>query len=296
MSSPFPYISRKQATKFAQGIKDGIYQPLEHSLLHYAYGIGGIGKTTLLRKIEQEYATEFQCVWISFDEAENESASVESPIELMKTIDQKISGGIFAGKSSFQKKLENYDKTILELETQPIEGEEQVSEEQIEQVRKLVRGGAKAIGVIAAANTDGGVASASVINPIMQGAADLAVNTGVAGKQIYDFFKKHKATKNKPELQELVENPLPQLTKAIIDTLIKKSAEKPILIFIDTYEKASSEFDNFLCRFLLSDKQLQESPVRIVMAGRYSLSNKRYKRLFQRHDNARNYRKTIRWV
>lgn len=122
MSSSFPYISRKQATKFADGVKEGIDHPSENPLLHYAHGIGGIGKTTLLSKIEKEYAKEylsvFQCVWISFDEAENDSSSVDSPIELMKTIDNQISGGIW-GRSSFQKKLDKYQQTLLELETQP---------------------------------------------------------------------------------------------------------------------------------------------------------------------------------
>ena len=67
MSSSFPYISRKQATKFAEGVKEAIDQPSENPLLHYAYGIGGIGKTTLLSKIEKEYVSASQCVWISFD-------------------------------------------------------------------------------------------------------------------------------------------------------------------------------------------------------------------------------------
>ena len=284
MSLNNPYIARKQATEFAQDIKSSIQHPNINPILHYAYGIGGIGKTTLLERIHQEYSPDFQCIKVSFDKAVNHNVYVGSPIELMELIDREISDNAFLRVSPFKKVLQRYKQTLASLETEPIEGE-QVTPEQIEEVKRLARGGARAIGFIAATQTDGGIASTSAINPIAEKAADFAVDAGVIGRKAFDLLKKHKATKNEPERQELIKNPLPQLAQAIIQTLRQKSATQPILLILDTYEKALPEFDRFLCSYLLSSQELQTAPVRIVMAGRYPLSNKKYNSTFRRHGN-----------
>ena len=157
MSLNNPYIARKQATEFAQDIKSSIQHPNINPILHYAYGIGGIGKTTLLERIHQEYSPDFQCIKVSFDKAVNHNVYVGSPIELMELIDREISDNAFLRVSPFQKVLQRYKQTLASLETEPIEGE-QVTPEQIEEVKRLARGGARAIGFIAATQTDGGIA------------------------------------------------------------------------------------------------------------------------------------------
>jgi hypothetical protein len=47
----------------------------------------------------------------------------------------------------------------------------------------------------------------------------------------------------------------------------------PIVLWLDTYEKAQKDFDEFLGNELLKDTPLQDFPVRIAMAGRYKLSH-----------------------
>ncbi len=279
MNPPYPYISRKQAEKFIENLEKSLKQPQDNPLLHYAYGIGGIGKSTLLEKIERKYASGWRCIKVSFDV----NSRIDTPITLMKIISKEISDHVWThGKTPFQKKLEEYQGTLHKLETEPVEGESKVSKEQKEWVKQLFRGGAKLIGKVAASQADGGIISSEIVNPILNPAVDLAVD---AGANKIERFKKHQAIKNKPELQELVENPIPQLAKSIIDTLIQNSKEKPILLFIDTYEKASSDFNTFLCKFLLANEKLHKAPVRIVMAGRYSLYSQRYQRMFQQHNS-----------
>jgi len=96
------YIARKQATEFALRIKQALNQPANFPVLHYAYGIGGIGKTTLLTKIAESYANDCQCIKVSCDRTVNESKYIDSPIRLMEIIDQELSGNVFLGSSPFQ--------------------------------------------------------------------------------------------------------------------------------------------------------------------------------------------------
>ena len=279
MNPQYPYISRKQAEKFIENIEESLRQPNGNPLLHYAYGIGGIGKSTLLKKIEREYTSSIKCIKVSFDV----NSRVDTPITLMKIINQKICDDVWThGKTPFQKKLEEYQATLHKLENEPVEGESKVSKEQKEWVKQLFRGGAKLIGKVVTSEADGGIISGKTVDPILNPAVDLAVD---AGANRIERFKKHQAIKNKPELQELIENPIPQFAKASIETLITSSKQKPILLFLDTYEKASSEFSTFLCQFLLADEKLQKVSVRIVIAGRYRLSNKRYQRMFQQYNS-----------
>jgi hypothetical protein len=53
-----------------------------------------------------------------------------------------------------------------------------------------------------------------------------------------------------------------------------KASAQPVLLVLDFYEKVPPEVDQWLCKFLLGNTDLQKSPIRIVTAGRKRLLNK----------------------
>jgi tetratricopeptide (TPR) repeat protein len=57
------------------------------------------------------------------------------------------------------------------------------------------------------------------------------------------------------------------------------------VLWLDTYEKAQKDFNEFLGNELLKDRRLQDFPVRIAMAGRYKLSHGRYQGKFKEREN-----------
>ena len=127
--------------------------------------------------------------------------------------------------------------------------------------------------------------AAEQFGKVAEGVVDVASLALAEKDRLEQLIKKHRATKNKRELQELMLEPLPKLTQAFAAGVIQKAKSQPIVLELDTYEKASPDFDAFLCKHLLGDTALQTYPVRIVIAGRYSLKNKRYQRMFQHHGN-----------
>ena len=288
MNPQYPYISREQAEEFIEKVKKFLNQPNDNPLLHYAYGIGGIGKSTLIKKIIETLPSDFNCAKISFDV----NSSINTPIDLMKALDKKLTdSGIGWHEDIFKEQYRKYEKTLKQLESDAVKGESSDSQknkvELLKQLGNIAKATTTIVGTFASGAT-GKVASDAgkfLLDKGVEKGIDTLTEGGISYIKAVDLLKKHKATKNKPELQELVSKPLPKLTEAFIETIIRKSQYKPILLFIDTYEKASPEFDTFFCKFLLANEKLRKAPVRIVMAGRYSLYNKRYQRMFQQHNS-----------
>jgi len=84
---------------------------------------------------------------------------------------------------------------------------------------------------------------------------------------------------------KLMLEPIPQLTKAFVEGLIRlqkpyegllplPKEQKPIILILDHYEKVTSDFALWLSEYLLKEKELQLHPIRLVIAGRYSLRKK----------------------
>ena len=279
----FPYISRQKSEKFLENIEAAIKSPSESPLLHYAYGIGGIGKSTLIKKIFASHKSDLQCAYCSFDV----NSRITTPIDLMKTLNGQLPNLDGWEGDDFQALYEKRQKAIKNLET---EANEEKSAEEKKNKLELVK---KVSGVLKWGSTFWATISTSGTGAVTANSGSLLVEKGIDSLtesvrciiQIQDWVKNSKTAKDNLELQELLTNPLLQLTKAFIRTIINKSQSKPIVFFVDTYEKASSDFDTFFCQLLLSENQLNDTPVRIIMAGRYSLRNKRYQRMFQQYMN-----------
>lgn len=76
-----PYISRAQTEEFLSKIAQAVQQPETYPVILQIYGIGGVGKSTLLEKLE-ENQEEAQVVKVSFGATEG----IDDPIQLMKKL------------------------------------------------------------------------------------------------------------------------------------------------------------------------------------------------------------------
>lgn len=269
------YIERRSAKKFLENFGRALKQPQSDSLVFYAYGIGGVGKSTLLEKLRETYAAEAKFARAFF----GPTSKIDSPLALMEHLYKQLPDDGWGG-DAFTELCQKFKETLNQLETESAEGKGAASPEQISLVKKLLGGAIKAI-----ASWHMPDKAAEQLGSAAEGVVDVASLALSEKDRFEQLLKQHRVTKNKRELQELMLDPLPKLTQAFAEGLIQKSQIQPIVLELDTYEKAASDFDVFLCKYLLGDTALQSYPVRIVMAGRYSLKNKRYQRMFQQHWN-----------
>ncbi|MEM8718959.1 MAG: tetratricopeptide repeat protein [Cyanobacteria bacterium P01_G01_bin.39] len=267
-----PDIQRQQTIRLAQDIRAAIRNPQGNPLLFNVYGKAGVGKSTLINKFTEIFSSEFQCAKISF----GLNSQIKTVIDLMAAFDNQIESDISGWDvNTFRELHERYEEICQKLALEAAEGESSNSKEKIRESVKQF--GKAALGSIFA-STGAGALAASISTPLSNVTVDSAF-------YINDLLRKNKLTKNNLELQELVKNPIPKLAKAFVDTIIQKSQYKPILLVIDNHEKASWEFNTFLCQYILYNQELQNSPIRIVMAGELSLKNDRYKRMYRQYNS-----------
>ncbi len=275
MTDLLPYISRTSAQKLLDNFGGALKQPETNHLVFHAYGIGGVGKSTLLEKLRETYSKEAKFARAFF----GPTSKIDSPLALMEHLYKQLPEDEW-GQEAFTDLCKKYKETLNHLETESTEGKGSASPEQVSLVKKLFGGAVKTV-----ASWNMPDKAAEQFGSAAEGVVDIASLVLADRDRSEQLLKKHRATKNKRELQELMLDPLPKLTQAFAEGVIQKSQLQPIVLELDTYEKASSDFDAFLCKHLLGDTALQTYPVRIVMAGRYSLKNKRYQRMFQHHGN-----------
>jgi tetratricopeptide (TPR) repeat protein len=274
---------RDQAQVFLSEIAKALSQPNLHPILFNIWGIGGVGKTTLLEQLEVEYEQQACFVVISFGVTQQ----VETSLELMDMIEQELNKQLSNSVSlkqtlsstsnGFISTLKEYRQTIVQLKNQPIDGKIAVDSEQqnlakklleLENIAALPRVMATQESVI----TDGSsaVEMSQNVSSCPTCATPTATLHASLKKCVQRLLEQHPATKHKKELQELMMEPLPQLTQAFVEGLIQK-AETPLVLVLDTYEKAPREIDNWLWQHLLANSNLKPHKVRIVVAGRYPL-------------------------
>ena len=270
-----PYISRQSAKKFIDKFGIALKQPEANFLVFYAYGIGGVGKSTLLKKLWETYAEEATFARAFF----GSTSKIDSPLALMEHLYKQLPSNGWGG-DAFTELCQNYRETLNKLETESADGKGSASSEQVSLVKKLVGGAVKMLASLQLSEK-----VAEQFGKAAEGVVDVASLALSEKDCLEQLVKQHLATRNKRELQELMLDPLPKLTQAFAEGVIQKAQRQPIVLELDTYEKTSSDFDVFLCKYLLGDTALQAYPVRIVMAGRYSLKSKRYQRMFQHHWN-----------
>ncbi|MEM9212906.1 MAG: tetratricopeptide repeat protein [Cyanobacteria bacterium P01_F01_bin.150] len=251
----------------------------DRPFVFHVYGVGGVGKTYLLKRIQKSFSSQACVLYTSFDS----KIGIETPIQLMKKLYEEL--GMYAPKpnilhkelfpkpDSFCLKINQYESVLTQLEMQPVEGKSSVDSDQIKIVKQLVK------------QTSSFASSffipGSLPNEIHTLVSDLVVDSSsmlLSEKdRIQQFLQRHQATKKNKQLQKLLQSPLSELTHAFIQVLVKKSKNYPIVLALDTYEKAGTDFDIWALYFLLRNSFLTrlKHNIFVIISSRLSLMEKK---------------------
>lgn len=269
MDKAHSYKALERCEKLHQKFAASLKQPELNPLVFNIWGIGGVGKTSFLRELKNKYEREAQFLEVSF----GTTISAETPIDIMLTMHEQISkfsggiSGFLQRKGEFETLYTQYQNAIQKLETQPIDGSNVVSTENIALLKRLLYPVVFTAGQF--------LPSFAQSQQSAEKVADLLVDTGVMlateKDRLQQLLQKHKATRKRAELQKLLLQPLLRLTQAFSRDLIRKSQKLPIVVLLDTYEERSSEVDQWLWRYLLANTDLRNYKIRLVIAGRFCI-------------------------
>lgn len=266
------YISRPQTEAFLSKVAEAVQQPGTQPIVFQVSGIGGVGKSILLAKLK-ETQKQTQVVQVSFGETEG----IDDPIQLMRKLHEKLEKqypipkglnkdvrDVLSKPDPFSKLYEQFWDTSHQLRTQSVDGKASVSDEQLKIVKQVVKG---------VMSFGGDLVFPGVASNILDKAAEPLVDAGIMLLSEKDrLLQQHPATRGKRSLQELMANPVPKLTQAFTESLVLRSKKRPIILILDTYEKAQPDIDSWLWQSLLLSTELQPHPIRLVVAGRYPLT------------------------
>jgi tetratricopeptide (TPR) repeat protein len=279
------YISRKPAEDFLTALDKAFKEePDKHPILFHVYGIGGIGKSTLLDKVQETHQQQGHIAKFDFS---GKIPANETPLKVMvKLYDQLPKPDIWKRElfksDPFIRLYKQYDQTLQRLETEPIEGKQAVEDDQRNLVKELGSAAVYGLGALFLTPIEPVSGMSLGMNAIAEATKGTVTGVGAIKDRL---LLKHPATKQDNQLQQLMLKPIPQLTKAFVEGLIRlqkpyegfiplPKEQKPIILILDHYEKVTSDFALWLSEYLLKEKELQLHPIRLVIAGRYSLRKK----------------------
>ncbi|WP_068816314.1 tetratricopeptide repeat protein [Phormidesmis priestleyi] len=262
------YIERDEAKRFLESFERALQKPEGQPLLFNICGIGGVGKTTLLGRL-QEAHTEVNFLGVCFAK----TADIETPLKLMRKLHQQARdlSGSEISTDAFAQREQEFTTTLFELSQRSIDGTETSSED----ARKITSWFERFIWL-------GTASFASMSNQPKSyetsgsGFAPLgAIGEDAEGLKewIQQRVRNHPATKDRPELQALMLEPVSKLTQAFAESLmhVAQRRERSLVLILDTYEKAQAYLNQWLWQYLVEDTPLASSPVRLVVVGRRSL-------------------------
>jgi len=111
------YIARKAALKFVDDFDSALRCPEDNPLLYHVYGIGGIGKSTLLQNIRDIYKEDVLLAEATFDV----SSLIDEPLSLMNHLYSQLPSDEW-GDETFTAQYKLFKKTFRLLETEPAKG------------------------------------------------------------------------------------------------------------------------------------------------------------------------------
>ncbi|MEM9220277.1 MAG: tetratricopeptide repeat protein, partial [Cyanobacteria bacterium P01_F01_bin.150] len=270
MPIPVPYVSRSEAETFIHLVNQALKQPGDNPVLLHLYGIGGVGKTTLTRKIEKEFSAKATFLRIALGEKIEDP---DTPLEIMETLHDTLpkenawTRDLLAPKDPFVPLMEQYKTTRHQIETQPPQGSGSVDSAKIGQVKQVLRVGvdlSEWLGLSKPLAEAGRVISDKGVD---------MVTAGLTLKdEVVQHIQAHQAVQKNRKLKELMLKPVAQLSEAFVQELCQRVKQQPVVLVFDTYEKAPKEVDRWLRRILLDNPQLQQAGVRMIVAGRHRLT------------------------
>ncbi|MBW4526921.1 MAG: hypothetical protein KME18_17315 [Phormidium tanganyikae FI6-MK23] len=263
------YIERDEAKKVLERLKVAIQQPGDHPLLFNICGIGGVGKTTLLSRLRDAHAGEVDFLEVCFAK----TAGIELPLKLMRRLHQQAREhlGIQADTDVFTQREQQFEKALFELSHRSVDGKEASSED----ARKITSWFERFIW-LGAANFASTLSKSKSYEAFDSGSSTFAaIGEDAEGLQewVQQRVRNHPATKDQAELQALMLEPVPKLTRAFAESLMQmaQSRGRAIVLILDTYEKAQAYLNQWLWQYLVEDTTLYSAPVRLVVVGRRSL-------------------------
>jgi tetratricopeptide (TPR) repeat protein len=250
-----PHIVRPETDKFLADLEAALPDDAAARLFQ-VWGVGGVGKSTVLLQARKRLAGRVLAAEVSFGVTDG----IEGPIGLMEVLAKQLPNGGWG--SDFGELIKLYRETQRELKDQPIE--KGMTEED------------KKSGLQVVLNIGLGTVKGFLPDDVAKDVDELkgkivdGGTTAILGAAAW--LKQHRATKKNKELRDLLLNPEPRLTKAFARLL--RGLGQPVLLVLDTYEKATQEVDGWLWRTLLANQDVGSEGLggtRILVAGRNSL-------------------------
>ena len=263
------YIERDEAKRLLDRFASALQKPGEQPLLFNICGIGGVGKTTLLGRLQEAHAENVDFLGVCFAK----TADIETPLKLMRKLHQQVMALLRTetGTDAFTQRERLFETTLFELSQQSVDGKENSSED----ARKITSWFERFIWLGTASFASASNQSKAYNTSGAEFTAVGAIGEGTDGLQdwIQQRVRNHPATKDQPELQALMLEPVSQLTQAFAESLMQAAQcrERSLVLILDTYEKAQAYLNQWLWQYLVEDTPLYTAPVRLVVVGRRSL-------------------------
>lgn len=142
MSSDSPYISRQSAENLDNVFAKALKNPAENPIVFHIWGIGGVGKSTLTKKLKENHLQNANFAEVSFGVISN----IETPLKVMEKLYNQLSDKSILERdikslsksNSFLPLYQEYKDTLHQLEITPIEGQKSVEKEQLEDRKSVV--------------------------------------------------------------------------------------------------------------------------------------------------------------
>ncbi|MEG5062893.1 tetratricopeptide repeat protein [Microcoleus sp. B3-A4] len=263
------YIERDEAKRLLERFALALNEYEGQPLLFNICGTGGVGKTTLLGRLKDAHAGKVDFLEICF----TKTADIETPLKLMRKVHEQAVE-CFGGETiadSFKQKEQQFESTLYKLSHQSIEGETTSSEE----AKKITSWFQRFIWLRprGLTSTSSKPTSFNVSGVGFSALAAIGEDADSLQESIEQRVRNHPATKDQPELQALMLQPVSKLTQAFAESLMQfaQSRGRSLVLILDTYEKAQSYLNQWLWQYLVEDTALSCAPVRLVVVGRRSL-------------------------
>jgi tetratricopeptide (TPR) repeat protein len=290
MPSPL-YIDRPSVQRFQDKLAEALRQPEINPTIFHLHGMGGVGKTTLTKRIQDRFDAGYLRARVSF----GETTGIDTPIGLLRQLYQQIEQDRQTKIRVSRPKqgntttdpfadLDGQYRAILDrLETESVDGQGKPTADQMKLVKEIVSGtvqfGASQLLKLpdAAAEAAGALASEAVVG------GSVAVLSGK--DRVVELLNRHPATHSARAARELVLQGELKLTEAFVRTMAVWAAQHPVLLILDTFEKAPQQIGNWLGSGVLGNTDCAQQPIAWVVAGRHSLlSQELWRKLQQDQD------------
>ncbi|MGI0495347.1 toll/interleukin-1 receptor domain-containing protein [Alkalinema pantanalense CENA528] len=263
------YIQREEAKKLLESFDLALQRPQESPFLFNIVGIGGVGKTTLLGRLKASHADKVDFLEVCFAK----TYDLETPLKLMRKLHRQALSILGAERENdaFAQRDRDFETVLFQLSHQSINSEPASTEDS----RKITSWFERLIWLSSNSLTTipNKTTAFSETGQVLPSLITVEEDTENLKDWIEQRVRNHPATKDNPELQMLMLEPVARLTQAFAESLIQISHNRgrSLVLILDTYEKAQPYLNQWLWQYLVEDTILFSTPIRVVVLGRKSL-------------------------